>query len=102
MLNVYLVFIAAISLICIIVFCVDKRISKNENAVRVPEIVLLSLISLGGAAGGLIGMYSFRHKTVFKDKFHFGIGLWTSLILQIAVGILIALVESKGIEYFNL
>ncbi len=102
MLNVYMIFIAAVSLITVIVFGVDKKISKNENAKRVPEIVLLSLFSLGGALGGLIGMYSFRHKTVFKDKFHFGIGLWISLILQVALGIFVFLIESKGIEYFNL
>ena len=102
MLIVYLIIIAAVSLITVIVFGIDKKISKKENAVRVPEIVLLSLISLGGAPGGLIGMYSFRHKTVFKEKFHFGIELWFSLILQIAAAIFIALIESKGIEFINL
>ena len=102
MLNAYLIFIAVVSLITVIIFGADKKISKKENAVRVPEIILLSLISLGGAVGGLIGMYGFRHKTVFKDKFHFGIGLWISLILQIALGIFIYLVQTKGIELLNL
>ena len=102
MLNVYLIFLASVSLITVIVFGIDKKLSKNENSKRVPEIVLLSLISIGGAAGGLIGMYSFRHKTIFKDKFHFGIGLWASLILQVALGIYIFLVKAKGLEFFNL
>ena len=102
MLLVYMIFVATMSLITIIVFGIDKKISKNEYSKRVPEIVLLSLISLGGAPGGFIGMYTFRHKTVFCDKFHFGIGEWISLILQIGLGIFIYLAETKGFEFLNL
>ena len=98
MISVYLIFAAIVSVIAIIVFALDK-ISSKEGRKRVPESVLLSLISFGGAAGGVIGMYVFRHKTVFRDKFQFGIGLWVSLILQIALGIFLALVQTGSVSF---
>lgn len=98
MLTVYSIILAVMSVLAIIIFAVDKIASK-ENRKRVPESVLLSLISFGGAAGGIIGMYVFRHKTVFRDKFQFGIGLWISLIIQIAVGIFLALVQSGTVSF---
>ncbi len=93
MLKHYLIVTAIISIITVIVFAKDKISSMGNRAKRTPESVLLALISLGGALGGVIGMYVFRHKTSFSDKFQFGIGVWFSLLLQVALGILIALLQ---------
>ncbi|MBE6588217.1 MAG: DUF1294 domain-containing protein [Ruminococcaceae bacterium] len=100
MLTVYLIICGVMSLVTLIIFAIDKIKSKSEDATRIPEIVLLSFISLGGAFGGFFGMYLFRHKTRFSEKFHFGIGLWFSLILQLALAAFIALVEQGSITLF--
>ena len=88
----YLILIGVMSLITLCTFAFDKARSKNEANTRTPEIVLLSLISFGGALGGLVGMYVLRHKTNFITKFHFGITVWLSALLQAAIaGLLITL-----------
>ena len=93
MLKYYLIVTAIISVITVILFAKDKITSMRERGRRIPESVLLSFISLGGALGGIVGMYVFRHKTSFSEKFQFGIGVWTSLLVQIALGIFLALLE---------
>ena len=40
----------------------DKRLAQR-GAFRVPEKRLFLLAALGGAVGGLMGMYVFHHKT---------------------------------------
>lgn len=87
MLKFYVIVCSAVSLLTILLFGVDKLASKRDNYTRVPESVLLSLISIGGAFGGLVGMYCFRHKSSFSNKFHFALGLGISLFMQIGVGI---------------
>ena len=82
----FLILEGVMSLITLLTFAFDKFRSKNEANARTPEIVLLSLISFGGAIGGLIGMYVLRHKTNFVTKFHFGITVWLSALLQAAIG----------------
>ena len=93
MLVTYIIICLIISIITLILFGADKLSSKKTKRKRVPEAVLLSFVALGGAIGGLFGMYVFRHKTVFKTKFQFAIGLWISLILQVALAVFIALVQ---------
>ena len=98
MLIKYLICTGILSFITAIVFGVDKLRSKRKNGVRTPESVLLTLIALGGALGGVTGLYVFRHKSDFSEKFQFGIGLWFSLILQVAIGVFLALIEYGGLE----
>ncbi len=93
MLVTYIILCLIVSIITVILFGADKLSSKKERRKRIPESVLLSFVALGGALGGLCGMYVFRHKTVFKAKFQFAIGLWISLILQVALAVFIALVQ---------
>ncbi len=50
------------SLILFITMGVDKK-RAVKGAYRVPERKLFTLAILGGAIGGWIGMYVFRHKT---------------------------------------
>ena len=56
-----------------------------------PEIVLLTLTTFGGAVGAMIGMYVLRHKTNPVTKFHFAVTAWLSLAVQAALGVLLLL-----------
>ena len=58
----------------------DKRRAKR-GARRTPEKRLFLLAALGGAAGGLAGMYLFHHKT---RHWYFVVGFWALFLLQLA------------------
>jgi len=58
----YIVYIALMSLVLFITMGSDKRRAKRGKR-RVPETRLFLLALLGGAVGGTLGMYVFRHKT---------------------------------------
>lgn len=62
------------------VFGLDKLFAIRQRR-RVPERILLLLALAGGAAGELVAMLLFRHKTLHK-KFY--LGLPFILLLQIA------------------
>ena len=51
-----------ISVIAFVLYGADKRRAK-KNKWRIPESTLLGLGFFGGAAGALLGMKLFRHKT---------------------------------------
>lgn len=88
---VYFAILGVMSLITLLAFAKDKQNSSNEGNGRTPEIVLLSLISFGGAVGGLLGMYVLRHKTNPVTKFHFAVTEWMSLVFQAAIAILLVI-----------
>lgn len=58
----------------------DKRFAKSGHR-RVPEKRLFLLALLGGAPGGLLGMYFFRHKT---RHWYFVVGFWGLAAVQLA------------------
>ena len=58
----FLIYVVALSLITYFTYVIDK-VKAKKGAWRIPEKVLLGLSSFGGALGGLIAMYSVRHKT---------------------------------------
>lgn len=53
---------AAVSLLEFCLYGADKGAAKR-GARRIPERVLLGLAWCGGAAGAMLGMFVFRHKT---------------------------------------
>ena len=57
----------------------DKLYAKSGHR-RVPEKRLFLLALLGGAPGGLLGMYAFRHKTRHP---RFLLGFWALALLQL-------------------
>lgn len=83
---VYTCILGVMSLLTLIFFAVDKRNSSDERNGRIPEIVLLTLMGMGGAVGGLAGMYLLRHKTKFVTKFHFALTVWLALACQLILG----------------
>jgi len=61
--NVFVWYIiGAVSLLLFILMGADKHKAKNHKR-RIPEKTLFLLALMGGAVGGTIGMYLFRHKT---------------------------------------
>lgn len=53
---------AALSLVAFALYGADKHRARR-GAWRIPEKVLLGFSFFGGAAGSLLGMLAFRHKT---------------------------------------
>ncbi|MBQ6536174.1 MAG: DUF1294 domain-containing protein [Firmicutes bacterium] len=71
------------NIISFTVFGLDKLFAKGHRR-RVPEATLLLLALLYGAAGELLAMILFRHKTLHK-KFSWGL----PLILLLQIGALV-------------
>ncbi len=59
-------YLAVMSIITLIMYGHDKSAAKHHKH-RIPEKTLYLMNLLGGAAGGWIGMYLFRHKTKHKN-----------------------------------
>ncbi len=72
--KIFLYYIAAISLISIIVCCYDKSAAKHAPKHRTRERTLLLLSALGGSVAMFITMQIIRHKTKHV-KFMLGIPL---------------------------
>ena len=79
-LSTLLLVIGGMSFVLFAMMGIDKALAKR-GAWRVPERTLFLLALLGGALGGIIGMYFFRHKTRHAS---FKAGLPVLLILNIA------------------
>lgn len=60
-----IVYLIIINLIAFFAYGIDK-IKAKKGRWRTPESVLLLLAFMGGAAGALVGMLLFRHKTQHK------------------------------------
>ena len=60
--HYFLIYIGALSFITYLTYTIDKA-KAQKGKWRIPEKVLLTLSIIGGACGGLLAMYSIRHKT---------------------------------------
>lgn len=78
--STLLTIIGGMSFLLFAMMGIDKSLAKR-GAWRVPEKTLFLLALLGGALGGIIGMYFFRHKTRHAS---FKVGLPMLLIVNIA------------------
>ena len=76
LLWIYLLFI---KLLTLCVFGIDKR-AAVQGRWRTRESTLLLLCLIGGAAGGLIGMHLFHHKT---RKSIFAVGIPVMVVVHI-------------------
>ena len=84
-----LIYLAAISLISIIVCCYDKFAAKHAKRHRTREMTLLLLSALGGSVAMLLTMFLIRHKTKHA-KFMIGIPIIILLQAALAVWILVS------------
>lgn len=70
------IWLILINVIALVVFGVDKALSKakakHPQVRRVPEKTLFLLAAIGGGLGAWLGMQLFRHKTQHRS-FRFGI-----------------------------
>ena len=81
MIKYALIVYGILSLIAVFLYGGDKRKAKKKRW-RTPEAVLLSIGFFGGAAGALLGMQIFRHKT--KHWYFWAVNI-LGLIWQIAL-----------------
>jgi len=86
----WFIYLLAVNTVCLLLFFIDKRRAR-AGRYRIPERTLFLWAVIGGAAGGWLGMYLFRHKTR-HGKFTFGFPLL--LLLQ---GVLIYFITRTGI-----
>lgn len=78
--KIYIIFIAVMSALLFILVGADKS-KARAGARRIPEKTLFLCALLGGAAGGWLGMYVFRHKT---KHWYFVLGFPALTALHIA------------------
>lgn len=83
--NLEVIYLLLINILLFILMGIDKR-KAAKNKWRIKEKTLLILCLLGGSIGGIIGMYTFRHKTKhlkFKIGFPFIFIVQLMLLLYI-------------------
>ena len=90
--NYLLIFFAAVSIAAFFAYGVDKRRARRGKW-RTPEAVLLWLGFFGGAAGALLGMSLFHHKT--RHWYFWAVNI-AGLLLQAALGYALASGLLKG------
>lgn len=77
----FMIYLLVINLIGVLIMYIDKKKAKYGRW-RIPEKTLILIGLLGGSAGCMIGMYTFRHKT---QKIKFFLGYPTILISEIII-----------------
>lgn len=83
MFNGTLIFVVIMSIVLCALMAYDKERAKKGEW-RVSENTLMIMAVLGGAAGGVLGMYLFRHKTK-HNKFAFGLPLLAAVQIFLLV-----------------
>lgn len=83
--TIFLIILAVMSVISFAMMGADKAKAK-AHAYRIPEARLFLFAILGGAVGGTLGMYFFRHKT---KHWYFALGFPLIAIAQLYVAFFI-------------
>jgi uncharacterized membrane protein YsdA (DUF1294 family) len=82
---VLLAYMSIVSIVLLIMMGMDKSKAKKHEW-RIAERSLFTLAIAGGAIGGVLGMYLFRHKTR-HNSFAFGFPLLAAIQIFIIVQI---------------
>jgi len=80
--RIILCYLAAVNVLALLLYGLDKFLAKREGARRIRERTLLLVAVFGGSIGAIVGMKLFRHKTLHK-KFRYGL----PLILAVQLGL---------------
>lgn len=78
----FLIYLVLINALAFLLMLIDKQKARKQKW-RISEATLITVAAIGGSIGALLGMYTFRHKTLHKK---FTIGIPAILILQLAIG----------------
>jgi uncharacterized membrane protein YsdA (DUF1294 family) len=76
----FLIYLLIVNAIAFLLMLIDKQKARKKKW-RIPEATLMGFAAIGGSIGALMGMYTFRHKTLHKK---FTIGIPAILIAQLA------------------
>ncbi|MEG1633726.1 MAG: DUF1294 domain-containing protein [Oscillospiraceae bacterium] len=79
-------YLLIINLVGFVMMADDKSRARGGRR-RIPEARLFLVAVIGGSAGSLLGMYTFRHKTKHRS---FTVGMPLILILETALTLTIA------------
>ena len=77
----FLIYLVLINALAFLLMLIDKQKARKQKW-RISEATLMIVAAIGGSIGSLLGMYTFRHKTLHKK---FTIGIPVILVLQLAV-----------------
>lgn len=80
----FLIYLLIVNALSFLLMLIDKQKARKKKW-RVPEATLMGFAAIGGSIGALMGMYTFRHKTLHKK---FTIGIPLILVLQVAAAAL--------------
>ncbi len=92
----YLGYLLLMSFVTFLMYGIDKRRAKRGEW-RISEKALLTLGVIGGAAGGLLGMHLFRHKTKHTYFWVINIG---ALCLHIILPMVLAFLFVGGWYFY--
>ena len=81
MIKYFIFYFIIINIISLILMFLDKR-RAIKNKWRISENTLMIVSILGGSIGGILGMYTFRHKT---KHIKFKVGIPIILIIQLLI-----------------
>ena len=78
-----ILYLAVINLVGFALMGIDKRRAIRHQW-RIPEKTLFLAALLGGSLGGILGMYTFRHKT---RHWYFAVGFPVILVVQVILAV---------------
>lgn len=81
--NLYPLWLIAVNIVTFFLFRFDKGRAQVAGAGRVPEVVLLGCMWLGGFLGGGAGMYVRPHHKTKKNVFVLSLILSTALYIAV-------------------
>lgn len=85
----FLIYLLIVNVLSFLLMHIDKQKAKKKKW-RISEATLMGFAAIGGSIGALLGMYTFRHKTLHKK---FTVGIPILLFLQTAAVLYILLMK---------
>ena len=73
------------TIVTILFYGIDKIYSLEKPTKRIPEIVLISLSTMGGVLGSILATIFFNHKSNMSRKWHFFFVIIVSAIVQLVI-----------------